>query len=224
MFSELCSTLPSSANTTSIKLQINILTYHLPVSCVGGPQRKPLRWRVVRTNPCHTGAQCGARPTRAGHGRAVQNCTGATSRGRGQPPQHQLPLNGSDGQRRRGGGSAPTATGTRLWLASPDPAWSSPGQPPLCQGTRSPRPHAPGGEGSCLVALVEGGYLRTVPGPPRSYLRGPAVGPSPSPSSQPLQPASPRTPPPAEAAAPGLRSPGRRGRVGLACDTGEVWR
>ena len=24
---------------------------HLPVSCVGGPQRKPLRWRVDRTNP-----------------------------------------------------------------------------------------------------------------------------------------------------------------------------
>ena len=52
---------------------------------------------------------------------------------------------------------------------------------------------------------------------------GPAVGPPPSPSSQPLQPASPEIPPPAKAAAPGLRSPGRRGRVGLACDTGEVW-
>ena len=75
-------------------------------------------------------------------------------------------------------------------------------------------PRCPGG----------GGYLQTVPGHPRSYLRGPAVGPPPSPSSQPLQPASPETPPPAEAAAPGLRSPGRRGRVGLACDTGEVWR
>ena len=27
------------------------LVLHLPVSCVGGPQEKPLRWRVVRTNP-----------------------------------------------------------------------------------------------------------------------------------------------------------------------------
>ena len=51
--------------------------------------------------------------------------------------------------------------------------------------------------------------IRTVPGPPRSYLRGPAVGPPPpSPSSQPLQPASPETPPPAEPAAPVLRDAG----------------
>ena len=27
------------------------LKQHLPVSCVGGPQRKPHRWRVVRRNP-----------------------------------------------------------------------------------------------------------------------------------------------------------------------------
>ena len=37
----------SSANTISLNLPINILNEHLPVSCVGGPQRKPLRWRVL---------------------------------------------------------------------------------------------------------------------------------------------------------------------------------
>ena len=106
-------------------------------------------------------------------------------------------------------------------------------QPGAAQASR-PSARGPGAQGPMLQEEMGGDHasllwwrgvpIRTVPGPPRSYLRGPAVGPPPSPSSQPLQPASPRKPPPAEAAAPGLRSLGRRGRVGLACDTGEVWR
>ena len=92
---------PAQRIPPACKTPINISVQHLPVSCVGGPQKKPLSWRV-EDEPCHTGAQCGAPPTRTGHGRAVRSLTGATSRGRGQPPQHQLPLNGSDGQRRSG--------------------------------------------------------------------------------------------------------------------------
>ena len=35
------------------------LELHLPLSCVGGPQRKPLRWRVVRANPATYGNDTG---------------------------------------------------------------------------------------------------------------------------------------------------------------------
>ncbi|KAK0156508.1 hypothetical protein N1851_000177 [Merluccius polli] len=110
--------------------------------------------------PCHTGAQCGAPPTRKG--RAAQNCTGATSRGSGQPPQHQLLLNGSDGQRRSG--EAATATGSRLLLASPGssleqprPAAPLPGEPGV-QGPMLQEEMGGGGGGgeSCTGALVEG--------------------------------------------------------------------
>ena len=190
--------------------QINILYNIYPCPVSEGPKGSHLGG-VWKERPCHTGAQCGASPTRAGHGRAVQSYTGATSRGRGQPPQHQLPLNGSDGQRR---------SGEAAQLPQPSVA-SLPRI--LCQGTRSPGAQGPMlqeemGEGIMPRRPGGGGYLYGL----FQALRGPAVGPPPSPSSQPLQPASPRTPPPAEAAAPGLRSPGRRGRVGLACDTVEV--
>ncbi|KAK0134935.1 hypothetical protein N1851_029251 [Merluccius polli] len=88
--------------TSCLNLRIN--TLQLPstrVLCRRAPKESHLGG-VWPDEPCHTGAQRGAPPTRTGHGRAVQSCTGATSRGRGQPPQHQLPLNGSDGQRRSG--------------------------------------------------------------------------------------------------------------------------
>ena len=108
------------------------------------------------------------------------------------------------------GGSAATATGNRLQLASPGSSLEQPRPAAPLPGDQEPK--APcsrrrwggGGGGSCTGALVEGGDLRrAVPGPPRSYLLvgGPAVGPPPSPTSQPLQPASPETPPPDEAAA-----------------------
>ena len=124
------------------------------------------------------------------------------------------------------GGSAATATGNRLQLASPGSSLEQASRP----SARGPGVQGPmlqeemGGGGGIMPRHPGGGgnLRRAVPGPPRSYIRGPAVGPPPSPSSQPLQPASPRTPPPAEAAAPGLRTPGWRGRVGLACDTGGV--
>ena len=55
----------SSANTTCSP--INILNYHLPVSCVGGPQGRPLRWRVARSDPAtETKAEKGAFDCTAG--------------------------------------------------------------------------------------------------------------------------------------------------------------
>ena len=74
---------------------------HRPLSCVGGPQGKPLRVACGGATLPHW------HPTRGSsdQGRTRKgcpSCTGATSRGRGQPPQHQLPLNSSDGQRRSG--------------------------------------------------------------------------------------------------------------------------
>ena len=137
--------------------------------------------------PCHTGAQCGAPPTRTGHGRAVQNCTGATSRGRGQPPQHQLPPKRQRRPAEERGGSAATATGNRLQLASPGSSLEQPRPAAPLPGNQEPKapcsrrrwggimPRRPGG----------GGYLQTVPGPPRSYLRGPSCWAS----SEPIQPA-----------------------------------
>ena len=80
------------------------------------------------------------------------------------------------------GGSGATATGNHLQLAAPRSGQEQPRSSHTSASQHSsPRPHAPGIRwGSCLVALVEGG-------PPRSYLRGPAVRPPPSPPSQPLQ-------------------------------------
>ena len=75
-------------------------------------------------------------------------------------------------------------------------------QPGAAQASR-PSARGPGAQGTMLQEEMGEGInasspwwrgvpIRTVPGPPRSYLRGPAVGPPPlSPSSQPLQPASP---------------------------------
>ena len=64
----------SSANTTSLNLPLNILYERLPVSCVGGPQGKPLRWRV-EGEPCHN-HQCGVM-------RFSTVCRGRDRRGRG---------------------------------------------------------------------------------------------------------------------------------------------
>ncbi|KAK0152429.1 hypothetical protein N1851_006056 [Merluccius polli] len=175
--------------------------------------------------PRHTGAQCGAPPTRTGHGRAVQAALEPPAAARTATPAPAPP----ERQRRPAeerGGSAATATGNRLLLASPGSSLEQPRPAAPLPGDQEPK--APCSrrrwEGSCLVALVEGGDYTNCSRPSESYLRGPAVGPPPSPSSQPLQPDTPETPPPAGAAAPGLRSPGRRGRVGWACDPGEVWR
>ena len=129
------------------------------------------------------------------------------------------------------GGSTATATGNRLQLASPRSSLEQPRPAAPLPGDQEPK--APcsrrrWGGGIMPCRPGGGGDLQTVPGPQRSYLRGPAVGPPLSPSSQPLQPASPETPPPAEAAAPGLRSLGRRGgwgwRVTLGrCGGSGVW-
>ena len=163
---------------------------HLPVSCVGGAQGKPLRWRVEE-QPCHTGAQCGAPPTRTGHGRAVRSQTGATSRGRGQPPQHQLPLNGSDGQRRREEAAQlppPATTAASLPRIQPGavqascPSARGPGaQDPMLQEEMGRiMPRRPGGGGylyrlfqalrKATSAAQLSGLLRTHPASPCNQL------------------------------------------------------
>ncbi|KAK0135745.1 hypothetical protein N1851_028368 [Merluccius polli] len=149
--------------------------------------------------------------------------TGATSRGRGQPPQHQLPLNGTEER----GGSAATATGNRLPLASPGSSLEQPRPAAPLPGDQEPK--AP-----CSRRRWEGDHAsspwwrgvtqRLFQALREATSAAQLSGLLQNPSSQPLQPATPETPPPAGAAAPGLRSPGRRGRVGLACDPGEVWR
>ena len=125
------------------------------------------------------------------------------------------PLNGSHGQWRRqrsyrhwrlSGASLPRIQSGAAQASRPS-ARGPGAQGPMLQEEM--------GEGSCLVALLEGGTYTDCSRPseklpPRPSCRA---------SSEPIQPA-----PAAKAAAPGLRSPGRRGRVGLACDTGEVWR
>ena len=92
-----------------------------------------------KEQPCHTGAQCGAPPTRAGHGRAAQSCTGATSRGRGQPPQHQLPPERQRQPAEERGGSAATATGNRLQLASPGSSLEQPRPAAPLPGDQEPK-------------------------------------------------------------------------------------
>ena len=160
------------------------------MSCVGGAQGKPLRWRVEE-QPCHTGAQCGAPPTRTGHGRAVRSQTGATSRGRGQPPQHQLPLNGSDGQRRSGEAAQlppPATTAASLPRIQPGavqasrPSARGPGaQGPMLQeemGRIMPRRPGGGGDLYRLFQALQGatsaaqlsGLLRTHPASPCNQL------------------------------------------------------
>ena len=147
------------------------------------------------------------------------SCTGATSRGGGQPPQHQLPLNGSDGQRRSGEAAQlppPATTVASLPRIQPGAAQASrpsargPGvQGPMLQEEMGRiMPRRPGGGGSlyrlfqalrrATSAAQLSGLLRTHPA---------------SPCNQLLKDTSAS-----------FQSPGRRGRVGWACDPGEVWR
>ena len=44
---------PAQRIPPACKTPINISVQHLPVSCVGGAQGKPLRWRV-EGQPCHS--------------------------------------------------------------------------------------------------------------------------------------------------------------------------
>ncbi|KAK0131464.1 hypothetical protein N1851_033866 [Merluccius polli] len=126
-----------------------------------------------------------------GHGRAVQAALEPPAAAKTATPAPAPP----ERQRRPAeerGGSAATATGNRLPRASPGSSLEQPRPAAPLPGDQEPK--APCSrrrwEGSCLVALVEGGDSKTVPGPPRSYLRGPAVGPPP----EPIQPAPERYP------------------------------
>ena len=86
------------------------------MSCVGGPQGKPLRWRVARSNLATLAPNVGLlRP-------------GPDTEGL---PKTALepPAMAEDRQRRPAeerGGSAATATGNRLWLASPGSSLEQP--------------------------------------------------------------------------------------------------
>ncbi|KAK0153387.1 Creatine kinase U-type, mitochondrial [Merluccius polli] len=125
--------------------------------------------------------------------------------------------NGSDGQRRSGEASAATAMGNRLRLGSPGSSLEQPrSSRASASGTSGPRPHAPGGDGDHASSpwWRGGGTYRLFQALRGATSAAQLSGLPPSPSSQPLQPAGPETPPPAEAAAPGLRSPGWRWRYG----------
>ena len=73
--------------------------YTCPVS--EGPKESHLGG-VWPEEPCHTGAQCGAPPTRAGHGRAVPATLEPPAAAEDSHLSTSSPLNGSDGQRRSG--------------------------------------------------------------------------------------------------------------------------
>ena len=111
---------------------------HLPVSCVGGPQEKPLRWRVAGVTLPHWRPMWGSSDqggTRKGcpklhwsHQPRQRTATSAPA-----PPERQR----RPAEER--GGSAATATGNRLQLASPG---SRPAAP--LPGDQEPKAHAPG--------------------------------------------------------------------------------
>ncbi|KAK0134682.1 Multiple C2 and transmembrane domain-containing protein 1 [Merluccius polli] len=92
------------------------------------------------------------------------------------------------------GGSAATATGNRLLLASPGSSLEQPRPAAPLPGDQEPK--APCSrrrwEGDHASSPWWRGVTTNCSRPSESYLRGPAVGPPPSPSSQPLQPSTPR--------------------------------
>ena len=138
--------IPSARRITSAcKTPNKHLVLHLPVSCVGGAQRKPLRWRVEE-EPCHTGAQCGAPPTRTGHGRAVPAALEPPAAAEDSHPSTSSP-DGSDGQRRSGEAAQlppPATTVASLPRIQPGAAQAS---RPSARGPGVQGPHAPGGDG-----------------------------------------------------------------------------
>ena len=153
------------------------LQQHRPVSCVGGPQ---LRWRVAGATLPHWrpmwgpsdqgGTQKGCPKLHWSHQPRQRTATSAPA-----PPERQR----RPAEER--GGSAATATGNRLQLASPGSSLEQPRPAAPLPGDQEPK--APcsrrrwGGGGIMPRRPGGGGDLQTVPGPPRSYLRGPAVGP-----------------------------------------------
>ena len=128
------------------------------MSCVGGPQRKPLRWRVVRTNPATLVPNVGLlRPGRDTEG---------LSKTALEPPavaedshlSTSSPLNGGGRQRSYRHRQPSAASLPRIQPGAAQasrPSARGPGaQGPMLQEEMG------GGGGSCLVALVEGGTYR----------------------------------------------------------------
>ena len=143
---------------------------------------------VWQEEPCHTGAQCGAPPTRAGHGRAAQSYTGATSRGRGQPPQHQLPLTSATAS---GGAGRQRSYRHRQPSAASLPRI----QPGAAQASR-PSARGPGAQGPMLQEEMGGGgdhasspWWRGVPTDCSRPSEKLPLRPSCRASSEPIQPA-----------------------------------
>ncbi|KAK0152544.1 hypothetical protein N1851_005935 [Merluccius polli] len=167
---------PSRRVPFCLKLQINTLNNIYPCPVSEGPERKPLRWRVAGRYPTTLAPNVGLlRPGRDTEGLSKLHWSHQPRRG--QPPQHQLPLNGSDGQRRSGEAAQRPPPATPGAAQASRPSARGPGaQGPMLQEEM--------GGGSCLVALVEGGdyelfqALRELP--PRPSCRA---------SSKPIQPA-----------------------------------
>ncbi|KAK0137359.1 hypothetical protein N1851_026444 [Merluccius polli] len=140
------------------------------------PQRKATSVACGRTYPATLAPNVGPlRPGRDTEGLSKLHWSHQPRRG--QPPQHQLPLNGSDGQRRSGEAAQRPPPATPGAAQASRPSARGPGaQGPMLQEEM--------GGGSCLVALVEGGDDRLFQAlrelPPRPSCRA---------SSEPIQPA-----------------------------------
>ena len=111
---------------------------HLPVSCVGGPQGKPRRWRVVRANPATLAPNVGLlRPGQDTEGLSQLHWSH-------QPRQRTATPAPAPPERQRRpaeerGGSAATATGNRLRLASPGSSLEQPSLAAPLPGDQEPK-------------------------------------------------------------------------------------
>ena len=116
---------PSARRIPPALISIKHLEQHLPVSCAvwWGPTLP--HWRPMWGSSDQGGTRKG--------------CTGATSRGRGQPPQHQLPPERQRRPAEERGGSAATATGSHLQLASPGSSLEQPRPAAPLPGDQEPK-------------------------------------------------------------------------------------
>ena len=135
-----------------------------------------------KEQPCHTGAQCGAPPEGLPKAELEPPAVAEDSHLSTSSPWPAATASGGAGRQRSYRHRQPPAA-SLPWI-----------QPGAAQASR-PSARGPGVQGPMLQEEMGGGggimprrpggggYLQTVPGPPRNYLRGPAVGPPPSPSS-----------------------------------------
>ncbi|KAK0142602.1 hypothetical protein N1851_019465 [Merluccius polli] len=166
------------SHTPSPLLNASVHEDEVPSTSSGtviGPERKPLRWRVAGRYPATLAPNVGPlRPGRDTEGLSKLHWSHQPRRG--QPPQHQLPLNGSDGQRRSGeAAQRPPRQPSAASLPRIQPGAAQASRPSARgPGAQGPMLQEEMGGGSCLVALA----LRELP--PRPCCRA---------SSEPIQPA-----------------------------------